>query len=49
MINQSLIFRNIGLCLCLSNSSPVDSLEGFRKPVVDNIKLDTHILMKHNH
>ena len=42
-------FGKIELCLGFSNTSCVDSLDRFRKSVVDKVKLDISILMKHKH
>ena len=39
----------MGLCLGFSKSSHVENLDKFKKPVVDKVKLDMIILMKHKH
>ena len=42
-------FGKRGFCLGFSNTSHVDSLDRFRKSVVEKFKLDINILMKQKH
>ena len=43
------IFGIRGFCLGFSKTSRVESLDGFRKLVVDKVKFYVHIVFKENH